>query len=147
MPLRDLADPDHLPALDRRYAIDRPALGLGAGDPPPRILLLYGSLRERSYSRLCIEEAARLLRFFGCETRIFDPATLPLPDQHAGDDPPAVHELRELSMWSEGQVWCSPERHGQITGIMKLQIDHLPVGACNRSGVCSQTERFSARII
>ena len=147
MPLRDLADPDHLPALDRRYAIDRPALGLGAGDPPPRILLLYGSLRERSYSRLCIEEAARLLRFFGCETHIFDPATLPLPDQHAGDDHPAVHELRELSMWSEGQVWCSPERHGQITGIMKLQIDHLPVGACNRSGVCSQTERFSARII
>ncbi|TPG18737.1 arsenical resistance protein ArsH [Sphingomonas koreensis] len=127
MPLRDLADPDHLPALDRRYALDRPALGLGAGDPPPRILLLYGSLRERSYSRLCIEEAARLLRFFGCETRIFDPVTLPLPDRHAGDDHPAVHELRDLSMWSEGQVWCSPERHGQITGIMKLQIDHLPL--------------------
>lgn len=127
MPLRDLADLDHLPALDRRYALDRPALGLGAGDPPPRILLLYGSLRARSYSRLCIEEAARLLRFFGCETRIFDPATLPLPDQHAGDDHSAVHELREQSMWSEGQVWCSPDRHGQITGIMKLQIDHLPL--------------------
>ncbi|WP_204350020.1 NAD(P)H-dependent oxidoreductase, partial [Serratia marcescens] len=77
-------------------------------------LLLYGSLRERSFSRLCVEEAARLLRFFGCETRIFDPSTLPLPDQHAGDDHPAVHELRELSLWSEGQVWCSPERHGQI---------------------------------
>jgi arsenic resistance protein ArsH len=127
MPLRDLADPDHLPALDRRYALHRPAFRLGAGDPPPRILLLYGSLRERSYSRLCVEEAARLLRFFGCETRIFDPATLPLPDSHPGDDHPAVHELRELSMWSEGQVWCSPERHGQITGIMKLQIDHLPL--------------------
>ncbi|KQN33014.1 arsenical resistance protein ArsH [Sphingomonas sp. Leaf38] len=127
MPLRDLADADHLPALDRRYAFDRPALGLGAGDPPPRILLLYGSLRERSYSRLCIEEAARLLRYFGCETRIFDPSTLPLPDSHPGDDHPAVHELRELSMWSDGQVWCSPERHGQITGIMKLQIDHLPL--------------------
>ncbi|PCD01786.1 arsenical resistance protein ArsH [Sphingomonas spermidinifaciens] len=127
MPLRDIADPDHLPALDRRYVFERPALGLGAGDPPPRILLLYGSLRERSYSRLCIEEAARLLRFFGCETRIFDPSTLPLPDQYPGDDHPAVHELREHSMWSEGQVWCSPERHGQITGIMKLQIDHLPL--------------------
>ena len=96
-------------------------------DPPPRILLLYGSLRERSFSRLCVEEAARLLQFFGCETRIFDPSTLPLPDQHVGDDHPAVHELRELSLWSEGQVWCSPERHGQITGIMKLQIDHLPL--------------------
>ncbi len=127
MPLRILADPDNLPALDRRYALDRPALGLGAGDPPPRILLLYGSLRERSFSRLCVEEAARLLQFFGCETRIFDPSTLPLPDQVTGDDHPAVHELRELSMWSEGHVWCSPERHGQITGIMKLQVDHLPL--------------------
>ena len=127
MPLRQLLDSDNLPALDRRYAIDRPGLGLGAGDPPPRILLLYGSLRERSFSRLCVEEAARLLQFFGCETRIFDPSTLPLPDQVAGDDHPAVHELRELSMWSEGHVWCSPERHGQVTGIMKLQIDHLPL--------------------
>jgi len=127
MPLRPLPDPTHLPALDRRYAIERPASGLGAGDPPPRILLLYGSLRDRSFSRLCVEEAARLLQFFGCETRIFDPSTLPLPDQVAGDDHPAVHELREHSLWSEGQVWCSPERHGQITGIMKLQIDHLPL--------------------
>ena len=90
-------------------------------------MLLYGSLRERSYSRLCVEEAARLLQLFGCETRIFDPSTLPLPDQVANDDHPAVHELRELSLWSEGQVWCSPERHGQITGIMKTQIDHLPL--------------------
>jgi arsenic resistance protein ArsH len=125
--LRALPDPDHLPALDPRYAHARPALGLGALDPPPRILLLYGSLRERSYSRLAVEEAARLLRHFGCETRIFDPADLPLPDQIAGDDHPAVEELRQLSLWSEGQVWCSPERHGQITGIMKTQIDHLPL--------------------
>ena len=127
MPLRQLSDPDHLPALDPRYVHQRPALGLGANDPVPRILLLYGSLRERSFSRLCVEEAARLLRFFGCETRIFDPATLPLPDQVTGDDHPAVHELRELSMWSEGHVWCSPERHGQITGVMKAQVDHLPL--------------------
>lgn len=74
-----------------------------------------------------MEEAARLLGLFGAETRIFDPATLPLPDQVKGDDHPAVRELRELSMWSEGQVWCSPERHGQITGLMKAQIDHLPL--------------------
>jgi len=125
--LRVLADPDHLPALDRRFVIDRPGAGLGQGEPPPRILLLYGSLRERSFSRLAVEEAARLLRLFGAETRIFDPFDLPLPDQIAGDDHPAVHELRELSMWSEGQVWCSPERHGAITGIMKAQIDHLPL--------------------
>jgi len=76
---------------------------------------------------LAVEEAARLLGLFGAETRIFDPATLPLPDQVKGDDHPAVRELRELSMWSEGQVWCSPERHGQITGLMKAQIDHLPL--------------------
>jgi arsenic resistance protein ArsH len=125
--LRPLADPGRLPALKPEYAYRAPALGLGDLDPPPRILLLYGSLRERSYSRLVVEEAARLLQFFGCETRIFDPSDLPLPDQVPGDDHPAVAELRAHSMWSEGQLWCSPERHGQITGIMKAQIDHLPL--------------------
>lgn len=129
--LRDLPDPDYLPALNKAYAHRRPALGMRVGmgqmDPPPRILLLYGSLRDRSYSRLAVEEAARLLRYFGCETRIFDPSDLPLPDQVADDDHPAVAELRNLSLWSEGQVWCSPERHGQITGIIKAQIDHLPL--------------------
>lgn len=128
MRLRTLPDPDHLPALDQRFAHRNPTAGLiSAADHPPRILLLYGSLRERSYSRLAVEEAARLLRFMGAETRIFDPSDLPLPDQVAGDDHPAVQELRELAMWSEGQVWCSPERHGQITGVMKTQIDHLPL--------------------
>ena len=127
MPLRSLTDFDSFPALDPAFVRQRPALGLGALDPAPRILLLYGSLRERSFSRLAVEEAARLLHLFGAETRIFDPSTLPLPDQVKDDDHHAVHELRELSMWSEGQVWCSPERHGQITGIMKSQIDHLPL--------------------
>ena len=127
MPLRTLTDPDNLPALDAAYVRSRPAESLGPTEPAPRFLLLYGSLRERSFSRLAVEEAARLLHLFGAETRIFDPSTLPLPDQVAGDDHPAVHELRELSMWSEGHVWCSPERHGQITGIMKAQIDHLPL--------------------
>jgi arsenical resistance protein ArsH len=125
--LRDLPDPGTLPALKQEFAHRRPALGLGELDPPPRILLLYGSLRERSYSRLVVEEAARLLQYFGCETRIFDPSELPLPDQVDGDDHPAVAELRTHSLWSEGQIWCSPERHGQITGIMKAQIDHLPL--------------------
>ena len=125
--LRELAEPAHLPALRPEYAHDRPASGLGELLPPPRILLLYGSLRARSYSRLAVEEAARLLQFFGAETRIFDPSDLPLPDQVADDDHPAVAELREHSLWSEGQVWCSPERHGQITGIMKTQVDHLPL--------------------
>ena len=93
---------------------------------PPRILLLYGSLRERSFSRLLTEEAERILRALGCETKIFDPQGLPLPDG-APADHPKVQELRRLSMWSEGQVWCSPERHGAITGVMKSQIDWIPL--------------------
>ena len=93
---------------------------------PPRILLLYGSLRERSYSKLLVLEAERLLQAFGCETRVFDPDSLPLPDSVPSDHP-KVAELRALSLWSEGQVWCSPERHGAITGIIKAQIDWLPL--------------------
>ena len=92
----------------------------------PRILLLYGSLRERSYSRLVTMEAARLLDSFGAETRIYDPSGLPLPDD-APASHPKVQELRDLSQWSEGQVWCSPERHGSMTGIMKAQIDWIPL--------------------
>ena len=128
MSLRTLPDPDALIALDRRYSHPQLTAGLvSESGHPPRILLLYGSLRERSYSRLVVEEAARLLRFMGAEPRIFDPRELPLPDQVVGDEHPAVHKLRELALWSEGQVWCSPERHGQISGVMKTQIDHLPL--------------------
>jgi arsenic resistance protein ArsH len=127
MRLRELDDPDHLPALDARFVAERPGLGLGPEEHAPRILLLYGSLRPRSYSRLATEEAGRLLRFFGAEVRIFDPFDMPFPDQVAGDDHPAIRELREHAIWSEGMVWCSPERHGQITGLMKAQIDNLPL--------------------
>ena len=95
-------------------------------DHPPRILLLYGSLRERSYSRLLTLEAERLLQRFGAETRVFDPRDLPLADSVPADHP-KVAELRALSLWSEGQVWCSPERHGNITGVFKNQIDWLPL--------------------
>ncbi len=93
---------------------------------PPRILLLYGSLRERSYSRLLAEEAARLLQALGAETRTFDPRDLPLPDG-APESHPRVQELRQLAAWSEGMVWCSPERHGAMTGILKAQIDWIPL--------------------
>lgn len=106
------------PTLDRLEPI--------SFDHPPRFLLLYGSLRERSYSRLLVEEADRLLRSFGAETRIFDPRGLPQPDD-ADPSHPKVQELREASIWSEGHVWCSPERHGAMTGIFKSQIDWLPL--------------------
>lgn len=93
---------------------------------PPRILLLYGSLRERSFSRLVVQESACILQALRAETRIFNPTGLPLPDD-APVDHPKVQELRELMQWSEGQVWCSPERHGAMTGIMKAQIDWIPL--------------------
>ncbi|RWY85084.1 arsenical resistance protein ArsH [Rhizobium leguminosarum] len=92
----------------------------------PRILILYGSLRAVSYSRFLAQEAARLLEYFGCEVRIFNPEGLPLPDA-APASHPKVQELREWSAWSEGQVWVSPERHGAMTGIMKAQIDWIPL--------------------
>jgi arsenic resistance protein ArsH len=93
---------------------------------PPRILLLYGSLRERSFSRFLTYEAARILAHFGADVKIFDPMELPMvgsvPETH-----PKVAELRALCLWSEGQVWCSPERHGAITAVMKNQIDWIPL--------------------
>lgn len=108
------------------FAVPAASLQRPAAQHRPRILLLYGSLRQRSFSRLAVEEAARLLEAFGAETKIFNPSGLPLPD-----DAPATHhkvqELRDLSAWSEAQVWCSPERHGAMTGIMKAQIDWIPL--------------------
>lgn len=117
------------PQLDDQHfqAIDTVRLGAGAGSTHrPRILILYGSLRERSFSRLMSEEAARVLEKFGAEVRFFHPADLPLPDS-VEPDHPKVAELRELVTWCEGMVWCSPERHGAITSIMKAQIDWIPL--------------------
>ena len=110
--------------------IDLPSLELLSPRTPsrhkPRILLLYGSTRERSFSRLVTQEAARLLNEFGADTKIFDPSGLPLPDD-APDTHPKVVELRELMQWSEGQVWCSPERHGAMSAVFKAQIDWVPL--------------------
>lgn len=94
----------------------------------PRIALLYGSLRPRSFSQLLTEEAARLLQAMGAKTLIFNPSGLPLPDD-APDTHPKVQELRELTQWSEGMVWASPERHGTMTGILKAQIDWIPLNS------------------
>lgn len=112
---------DQLPAIDpiQLFETSRPM-------HRPRILMLYGSARERSFSRLLTFEAQRILDRLGCETRVFDPRGLPLPDD--GDPShPKVAELREAMAWSEGQVWCSPERHGAMTGILKSQIDWVPL--------------------
>ena len=122
---------DHLPAVSpEHFQVPDPARLASAvrSTHPPRILLLYGSLRERSFSRLLAEEAARLLQAMGAETRFFDPAGLPLPDG-APDSHPKVQELRSLAQWCEGMVWSSPERHGAMTGVMKAQIDWIPLSA------------------
>ncbi|HEY8329742.1 MAG TPA: arsenical resistance protein ArsH [Pseudomonas sp.] len=147
---------DDLPNIDPDL-LDLPDLGkLGLPAQPehkPRILLLYGSNRERSYSRLLVQEAARLLERFGAETRIFDPSGLPLPDD-APESHPKVQELRELVLWSEGQVWCSPERHGAMSAVFKAQIDWIPLtmGAIRPSQgktlalmqVCGGSQSFNA---
>lgn len=134
-------------------AITEKKMWIPAVSHSPRILMLYGSVRERSYSRLATEEAARLLIAMGAEVRIFNPSGLPLPDD-APETHPKVMELRELVRWSEGMVWCSPERHGAMTGIMKTQIDWIPLseGAVRPSQgktlavmqVCGGSQSFNA---
>ena len=113
------ADSFNIPTLEQL----KPA---GQSAHKPRILLLYGSTRQRSFSRLVVQEAARLLETFGAETRIFNPSGLPLPDDVEPTHPKVV-ELRELMQWSEGQVWCSPERHGAMSAVFKAQIDWVPL--------------------
>ena len=118
-----------LPNVDLAL-FDRPIgagfAGAATSTHAPRFLLLYGSLRARSYSKLLTLEAARLLTAMGGEVRIFDPAGLPLPDS-APETHPKVQELREAAAWAEGMVWTSPERHGAMTGILKVQIDWIPL--------------------
>jgi arsenic resistance protein ArsH len=123
MPLADLPQlaTEHFQAPDPQRL--RPAQ---PSTHAPRILLLYGSLRVRSFSRLVVEESVRLLEAMGAEPRVYNPSGLPLPDD-APETHPKVAELRELAAWAEGMVWCSPERHGAMTGIMKAQIDWIPL--------------------
>jgi arsenic resistance protein ArsH len=124
MSMTDLA----LPNLDKSQLQipDASQFNKNHSQHKPRFLLLYGSLRERSFSRLVIEECARLLTHMGGEIKIFNPEGLPLPDSE-DERHPKVQELRELVIWSEGQAWCSPERHGAMSGIMKAQIDWIPL--------------------
>jgi arsenic resistance protein ArsH len=114
-------------ALDMaRLPSDGGSLARDAGAAPARFLLLYGSLRLRSFSRLLCDEAARLLRHLGGEARVFNPASLPLPEPAPGDHP-KVQELRELLLWSDAQLWCSPENYGTISAVMKAQLDSTPL--------------------
>jgi arsenic resistance protein ArsH len=124
-----LIDDHQLPNVDATqfHPAERARLAtVGSSTHAPRILLIYGSLRERSFSKLLTLEAARLLEAFGCDVRVFSPEGLPLPDG-APETHPKVQELRESAAWCEGMVWTSPERHGAMTGILKAQIDWIPL--------------------
>ncbi len=101
--------------------------GLEVSSHKPKVLVLYGSLRDRSFSRLLAEEAGKILEYMGAEVKFFNPHGLPLFDNGKSEDHPKVKELRDLSLWSEAQVWSSPELHGNISGIMKMQIDWIPL--------------------
>jgi len=151
----DVTSAADLPQLDLASFAIRSVAQLQHPQPShaPRFLLLYGSLRTRSFSRLLTEEAARILTFMGGEVKIFNPSGLPLPDD-APETHPKVAELRQLSEWSEGMVWCSPERHGAMTGILKAQIDWIPltIGAVRPTQgktlalmqVCGGSQSFNA---
>lgn len=141
------------PALDAQH-VD-PSIADKIGDPgsPPKFLILYGSVRERSFSRFSAEEAARLLTAMGAEVKIFNPSGLPLPDD-APETHPKVQELRNGVRWCDGMVWSSPERHGAMSGILKAQIDWIPLteGAIRPSQgktlavmqVCGGSQSFNA---
>jgi arsenic resistance protein ArsH len=123
---REASDlPNVDPALFNRPAPEQLAK-VATSTRAPRILLLYGFLRKRSFSRLQTFEAQRLLNALGAETRVFAPEGLPLPDGHP-EDHPKVRELCNLATWYEGMVWTSPERHGAMTGIIRAQIDWIPL--------------------
>ncbi|SEN42050.1 arsenical resistance protein ArsH [Paracoccus alcaliphilus] len=121
MRLRTLPDPEVFPALDPDALPE-----LAPADPPVRVLVLYGSLRERSFSRLAAEEATRLLLRMGAEARIFDPSDLPFPDQQK-DGHPAIAELRAQAGWADAMLWSTPETHGQMSGLLKAQVEHIPL--------------------
>ena len=143
---------EHFPALNADCFDKKIAEHLQLNEPP-RILILYGSVRERSYSRFAAEEAGRLLTAMGEEVRLFNPSGLPLPDD-APDTHPKVIELRGLVRWCDGMVWSSPERHGAMSAVMKAQIDWIPLseGAVRPSQgktlavmqVCGGSQSFNA---
>jgi arsenic resistance protein ArsH len=133
--LLDLGPPSGMVRVVDTIETDLPAhtvasvlkeLGIEGSLRPPRILVLYGSLREISFSKKLALEVERVLAAFGAEVRIFDPEGLPVFDRTQNDHP-KVQQLRQLSIWSEGHVWISPEQHGSMTAAFKNQIDWIPL--------------------
>lgn len=141
-----------LPALKTEYFDNQVTQRIHSQDTP-RILILYGSVRQRSFSRFAAEEAERLLIAMGAEVKTFNPSGLPLPDD-VPETHPKVMELRELVRWCDGMLWSSPERHGAMSSVMKAQIDWIPLseGAVRPSQgktlaimqVCGGSQSFNA---
>lgn len=121
-----MEDTDWISRLELETAINMAEADLARTKTRLRVLVLYGSLRKRSYSKLMAFEAARILHRLGCDVRIFDPSSLPIRDSVDASHP-SVQELRSLSLWSDGHVWCSPEQHGNLTAVFKNQIDWIPL--------------------
>ncbi|TKA65078.1 hypothetical protein B0A49_08835 [Cryomyces minteri] len=117
---------DWVAPLELDYAMDMVEESFAKSEPRLKVLVLYGSLRERSYSKLMAYEASRLLHRLGCDVRVFNPRGLPVKDE-VEPSHPKVQELRNLSLWSDGHVWCSPEQHGNLTAVFKNQIDWIPL--------------------
>ncbi|KXG53143.1 Arsenate resistance ArsH [Penicillium griseofulvum] len=124
--LEDNATEDWVNNLDLATAADMAENNLRATNQRLKVLVLYGSLRKRSYSRLVAFEASRILFRLGCDVRVFDPEGLPIKND-SDTAHPKVQELRELSLWSDGHVWVSPEQHGNLTAVFKNQIDWIPL--------------------
>lgn len=119
---------------------------------PPRVLVLYGTLRPTGFSKALGHECARLGELLGMEMRVFDPQGLPVRDP-ALQEHPKVVELRSLVAWSEGHVWVGAELHGALCSVFKNQIDWIPLNtasirptqgkACVVLQVCGGSQSFN----
>lgn len=118
--LEDGAAENWVGTLELTTTLDMAAKELQKSNNRLKVLVLYGSLRRRSYSRLVALEASRILFRLGCDVRVFNPEGLPVKnDTEHGHT--KVQELRELSKWSDGHIWVSPEQHGNLVSILFSQ--------------------------
>ncbi|KAL5338042.1 arsenate resistance ArsH [Aspergillus crustosus] len=126
LPPSPSSEPDWIQGLELTTVLDLASKNLREKNQRLKVLVLYGSLRKRSYSRLVAFEASRILFRLGCDVRVFDPEELPVKNDKDHTHP-KVQELRGLSGWSDGHLWVSPEQHGNLTGVFKNQIDWIPL--------------------